>query len=600
MGIWMWSDIFTHDFPSGEKIAILLLDTQGIFDDHSSLSDNTAIFALSMMLSSVQCYNLMQNIREDDLQHLELFTEYGRLALEQTNEKPFQKLLFIVRDWPFAYETAYGNGKKVADEVFAGNSEQTPEMQELRRRIVMSFQQIDAFLMPHPGLAVANSRNFSGELNQISAEFKQYAKELAPLLFAPERLIVKKINGQQVRARDFSQYLQAYTNVFNGGSLPEPKSVLMATAEASNTILYNDCMQKYSDAMETAFKNANPFMSENELVQLHEQTKTGVLAQFLEKPKLGGDELRTKFQQKIENGTQERYQTFKAENERKRRDFIEKANLHNEKISGEIVGAVKRNLLQEIEKINSELSFAQLNNVFQSETDTALRDFATRKMGDDEISRDRREKLKSDLNALKDSLAKTLESYTRALQSYSDSMHGSLNGVQYFSHGDYVGVHQNKKNAAVNQFQSQPGDNEYKSMIQRKLEANIEQRQLQFAAINEAKRQNFLQRANDHSAALVKELKASFENRVRGGIGGRFLNDNDFFGLLSNTKNSILQEFESRKLGNDELSNHAYHNHRPVLEREIDSLQAALKQANEANRPPPPKKRRPWHKRIFG
>ncbi|XP_031636890.1 atlastin-like [Contarinia nasturtii] len=583
----MWSDIFTHDFPNGEKIAILLLDTQGLFDDHSTLHDNTAIFALSMMLSSVQCYNLVNMIRDNDLQHLDLFTEYGRLALEQTDEKPFQKLLFTVRDWSNPQKFSFGDSKMYADKVFAENSEQTPEMKELRRRIRMSYQQVDTFLLPHPGFVVAVDQNFNGELDLIEPIFIEYVKELSTSLFAPENLIVKKINGQQVRARNLSQYLESYTNMFNSDKLPEINSVLMATAQVSNTILYNDCMQRYSDAMETALENANPFMSENELVQLHEQTKTGVLAQFLEKPKLGGDELRTKFQRKLENGTQQRYRTFKAENERKRRDFIEKANLHNEKISGEIVGAVKRNLLQEIEKINSELSFAQLNNVFQSETDAALRDFATRKMGDDDISRDLRERLKNGLNTLKDTLAKTLESYTHALQSYSDTMHRSLGEVQYYSHGDFIGVHQKAKNAAVNQFQSQPGDNELKSVIQRKIEANIEKRQHSFGEVNEAKRQKFQQRAKAHTEALVRELKASFENKVKNGIGSRFLSGDDLVRLISKTKQSVLQEFESRKLGNDELSNAAYHHNRPILEREIDSLQVNLNKDNERNRPEP-------------
>jgi hypothetical protein len=39
-----------------------------------------------------QVYNLTSNIQEDDLQHLQLFTEYGRLALEDSGETPFQKL----------------------------------------------------------------------------------------------------------------------------------------------------------------------------------------------------------------------------------------------------------------------------------------------------------------------------------------------------------------------------------------------------------------------------------------------------------------------------------------------------------------------------
>lgn len=50
-GILMWSDIFTHDYEDGNRIAIILLDTQGTFDSSSSVRDCTTIFALSTLLS---------------------------------------------------------------------------------------------------------------------------------------------------------------------------------------------------------------------------------------------------------------------------------------------------------------------------------------------------------------------------------------------------------------------------------------------------------------------------------------------------------------------------------------------------------------------
>lgn len=226
VGIWIWSEIFKHDFENGEKVAILLLDTQGIFDDQSSKRDCTTIFALSMLLSSVQCYNLNKNIKEDDLEHLELFTEYGRLALEQSNEKPFQNLIFVVRDWPYNFQYKYGWNKEIIDVTFAGNDNQTTEMRQLRTRIQSSFEKITAFLMPYPGNIVAIGNEFTGDVQQIDEVFREYVKELVVTLFAPENLVVKKISGQKIRARDLPHYLQSYATVFNGDTLPEPKSVL--------------------------------------------------------------------------------------------------------------------------------------------------------------------------------------------------------------------------------------------------------------------------------------------------------------------------------------------------------------------------------------
>ncbi|XP_015362488.1 atlastin-3 [Marmota marmota marmota] len=89
-GIQIWSDVFTVEKPGGKKVAVILMDTQGAFDSQSTVKDCATIFALSTMTSSVQIYNLSQNIQEDDLQQLQLFTEYGRLAMDEISQKPFQ------------------------------------------------------------------------------------------------------------------------------------------------------------------------------------------------------------------------------------------------------------------------------------------------------------------------------------------------------------------------------------------------------------------------------------------------------------------------------------------------------------------------------
>lgn len=118
-GILMWSEPFLIK-RSNEDIAVLLMDTQGAFDSQSTVKDCATVFALSLMISSVHIYNITQNLQEDDLQHLHLFTEYGKIALESTHETPFQQLTFLIRDWSFPYEHKYGyeGGQNLLDKRF--------------------------------------------------------------------------------------------------------------------------------------------------------------------------------------------------------------------------------------------------------------------------------------------------------------------------------------------------------------------------------------------------------------------------------------------------------------------------------------------------
>mmetsp|Transcript_18770 Transcript_18770/g.31625 ORF Transcript_18770/g.31625 Transcript_18770/m.31625 type:complete len:435 (+) Transcript_18770:105-1409(+) len=82
-GIWMWSEPFIRQTKEtgGEDLAVLLMDTQGMFDNETTMTLTAQIFGLSTLVSSFQIYNVDKRIQEDNLQHLALFSEYGRMAL---------------------------------------------------------------------------------------------------------------------------------------------------------------------------------------------------------------------------------------------------------------------------------------------------------------------------------------------------------------------------------------------------------------------------------------------------------------------------------------------------------------------------------------
>lgn len=217
VGIWMWSEIFTHDFENGDKVAIILLD--GTLDDQLNLTACCSLFALSLMLSSVQCYDIKRHIQQDHLEHLKLCTEYGRIAAERSehfNGKPFQKLILLVRDWPGASKIIYGyNDRMAIDDIFAEINNKTSDMQQVRSRIEANFDKIGAFLMPTRGMFAPLGFEFTFDLQNIDPEIIKYLNELVIVLFAPENLIAKRINGQRVQACEFFEYLRTYADIFN-------------------------------------------------------------------------------------------------------------------------------------------------------------------------------------------------------------------------------------------------------------------------------------------------------------------------------------------------------------------------------------------------
>ncbi|CAL8354880.1 unnamed protein product [Boreogadus saida] len=301
-GIQAWGQLFLVDRPDGSKVAVMLMDTQGAFDSQSTVRDCATLFALSTMVSSIQVYNLSQNVQEDDLQHLQLFTEYGRLAMEQTNEKPFQRLMFLVRDWSYPYEHPYGleGGHSFLEKRLQVTQQQHEELQTVRRHIHSCFSAISCFLLPHPGLRVATNPAFDGRLTDIDEDFKRELFCLVPTLLAPENLVVKEIGGAKLTCRDLLHYFKAYMKIYQGEELPHPKSMLQATAEANNLAAVAGARALYTKSMEQLCGGDTPYMAPLELSRRHHALRLEAVRHFRSVKKMGGEELCRRYQEQLE------------------------------------------------------------------------------------------------------------------------------------------------------------------------------------------------------------------------------------------------------------------------------------------------------------
>mmetsp|Transcript_16637 Transcript_16637/g.24899 ORF Transcript_16637/g.24899 Transcript_16637/m.24899 type:complete len:640 (+) Transcript_16637:111-2030(+) len=278
-GIWIWSKpfILPRNENSTEKVALILVDTQGMFDHETTMGLTAAIFGLSTLLSSYQIYNVDKRIQEDNLQQLALFSEYGRMALQadggkdqsqralsanenndegevmavRSKPKPFQKIEFLVRDWQNFdddedLDACEDEMKAYLETVLA--EREAADLKDTREQITSCFEEVSCFLMTHPGFAVTKKK-YSGDVKVVEPIFKAFMDRYCRKVFG--NLVAKSIHGRELTALELGAYIQNYAKMFESGAhFPEAATMLEATSSANNSNATNLSIRKYKQEMD--------------------------------------------------------------------------------------------------------------------------------------------------------------------------------------------------------------------------------------------------------------------------------------------------------------------------------------------------------------
>ncbi|XP_064458881.1 atlastin-2-like [Ornithodoros turicata] len=289
-GIQLWRKVFKIMTRQHGLMAVVLMDTEGAFDQTSTLGENVTIFSMSMLLSSIQVYNLSKQITQSDLEHLKIFAEYASMARSKEGQgnEVFQKLLFLIRDWQYPGEKSFGlqGGEALLRPWLERNPTLPREVSELRENIRSSFGEVRCFLMPRPGDAVENT-SFDGRLRELSKDFKYHIEDLLSYLLSPETLVPKKISGTIIKCKELVCMFQTYFSVFDQKELPQPMSVFNATAFVHNKRIIDEIVKKYEATMEGIVKRSVHSESDTEIEMEHGKLMKECLAQFESEPKLG-------------------------------------------------------------------------------------------------------------------------------------------------------------------------------------------------------------------------------------------------------------------------------------------------------------------------
>eukprot|EP00984_Skeletonema_dohrnii_P003988 scaffold1363_cov117-Skeletonema_dohrnii-CCMP3373.AAC.10 len=341
-GMWMWSEPYFLPRENGEEVAILLVDTQGMFDHETTVGLTAAIFGLSTLLSSYQIYNVDKRIQEDNLQQLALFSEYGRMAFEaeekaaamgvvESNEEgegsnvnkddgaekadpkkaPFQKIQFLIRDWQnFDTEDETdidgmeAEMQSYLDHVLAERA--ASDLKETREQITSCFEELSCFMMTHPGFAVIKNK-YTGDTSQIDSLFMNLLDRYCQKVFDSKSLQPKTVRGRELSAVELCTYIKSYAQMFEeiGSHFPKAETMLDATSRANNANAVTLSITAYSDKMNTvAGPQSHDYHKPEDLALFHKEARKQALLAFDDMANFGSrkaiEEARDTVLQKLE------------------------------------------------------------------------------------------------------------------------------------------------------------------------------------------------------------------------------------------------------------------------------------------------------------
>ncbi|KAF4527429.1 hypothetical protein B566_EDAN014499 [Ephemera danica] len=349
-GIMLWPEYFLIK----DDRAVILMDTQGTFDNKMTIEQNTFVFALSTLVSSIQIYNVHQRIQLDTLMNLQYFLEYGRLVSQNCSKKPFQGLKILIRDWEYPEKIPYGfEGGKEHLNVWLKDQKSATEM------LRTCFEKVDCCLMPYPGDIVAKCDNFNGNLTDISSTFRENLSTFISDIFSPQNLQSKRIGPTDITAKDLLPCMKVFVDNLKNAE-QKPATLYELTAKLHHKTIIDHTVNWYV----TEMKKKMPEVADIE--KLHKSTTTEAINQFDDAKKYGDGnitkEFKIFFSKQLDLAYENHVVPYIQERERVRKS----------KISNTIQGAIR----QHQEKLNECLlgpEFFKLEDVHSSATKEAFK-----------------------------------------------------------------------------------------------------------------------------------------------------------------------------------------------------------------------------------
>ncbi|XP_039247455.2 uncharacterized protein LOC120325420 [Styela clava] len=330
-GINVWPEIFNVPLESGNKISVMIVDTQGLHDLSSTRDTNHKIMMLSTLLSSHQIVNCSKNIEQRDLEFLHSSVEYAKAIarkFQTKDEHPFQAITFLVRDWDCDFEFSFGDngGCELVENILKDIPANMPRtVKEVKESIGIAFENVYGFLMPLPEKEIRGKLEYSAITNaDIEGEFRKYACQLTEKILHPKNLIAKQMCGQPMSTNTFLGLIAEISKVFESGDLPPVDKMIKCYEKADNIADLINAVSIYQQQMNKNISKFDTIIPEDDVFKYHKNAMQEVHQLFSQKTSNSSEVERSEVWKRIEEECENYSNSVLDENKDKKRQREQK------------------------------------------------------------------------------------------------------------------------------------------------------------------------------------------------------------------------------------------------------------------------------------
>ncbi|XP_077882788.1 guanylate-binding protein 7-like [Ictidomys tridecemlineatus] len=284
--------------PSKPNHTLVLLDTEGLGDvEKVDPKNDSWIFALAVLLSSLFVYNSMGNIDRIALEQLHYVTELTQLIRAKSDPTPdevqdssefvrfFPDFVWTVRDFMLELDL---DGHPITEDEYLenalklikGNNTNIQNSNMSRECIRYFFPKRKCFVFDRP----TNDRSLLSHIdkvpqNQLEKNFQEQLKNFCSYVFTNAKTKTLR-GGIIVTGNRLATLVETYVNDINKGTIPCLENAVTTLAQRENSAAVQKAADHYSEQM--AQRVQFPTDTLQELLEVHTACEREAITVFME------------------------------------------------------------------------------------------------------------------------------------------------------------------------------------------------------------------------------------------------------------------------------------------------------------------------------